>query len=214
MEINEHVVVDLYLRGESLNSIAKVYRTYPITISRILTKHNIDLRHDAKRKGSLYVKDGEKLLRWARKQGRLVTRQELAKVIGTKRLSTSYFDKYPELSQYVETRAQKELKGYYTKLYDWLNENRIPYKPNDRTILGGTSVDAVLIGKYYGVALQIIEKPTYVSRKAHTAKMTEKSQKAADAGIMIIFLTKDHFKDLSKVKELIDSCLTLRKDIY
>ena len=59
-----------------------------------------------RRSGEPYVQNGEKLIEWAKAQGRLVTKAELAEVIGTKRLSPSYFIKYPELSKYVVIHIQ------------------------------------------------------------------------------------------------------------
>ena len=114
----EEKIVNAYKNGQSMNSIAKEFSTYATTIRRILERHNVKLRHDFVKKGELYVKDGDKLIEWAKAQGRLVTKTELAKVIGKKRLSPSYFLKYPELGQYVEIDMQNELSEYYKKLYE------------------------------------------------------------------------------------------------
>lgn len=203
MKIETNAIIEAYENGQSINSIAKAFGTYPTSIRRILERNKIELRHDSRKKGELYVQDGEKLLEWAKAQGRLVTKAELADVIGKSRLSPSYFVKYPELGQYVETRTQKSLKSYIDKLYDWLKENNIPYKPNDRTALG-VSVDALLLGEYSNLAIQIIEKATSVSKKKHEKSMNQKIEKAEEAGIKLICLNKDHFKDLDKIKTLLD----------
>ena len=203
MKIETNAIIEAYENGQSINSIAKAFGTYPTSIRRILERNKIELRHDSRKKGELYVQDGEKLLEWAKAQGRLVTKAELADVIGKSRLSPSYFVKYPELGQYVETRTQKSLKSYIDKLYDWLKENNIPYKPTDRTALG-VSVDALLLGEYSNLAIQIIEKATSVSKKKHEKSMNQKIEKAEEAGIKLICLNKDHFKDLDKIKTLLD----------
>ena len=203
MKIETNAIIEAYENGQSINSIAKAFGTYPTSIRRILERNKIELRHDSRKKGELYVQDGEKLLEWAKAQGRLVTKAELADVIGKSRLSPSYFVKYPELGQYVETRTQKSLEIYINKLYNWLKENNIPYKPNDRTALG-VSVDALLLGEYSNLAIQIIEKATSVSKKKHEKSMNQKIEKAEEAGIKLICLNKDHFKDLDKIKTLLD----------
>ena len=59
-KVDTDVVVNAYKRGKSMNAIAKAFNTYPSYISRILKKNNVELRHDAKRAGTLYVSDGEK----------------------------------------------------------------------------------------------------------------------------------------------------------
>ena len=203
MKIETSAIIEAYKNGQSINSIAKAFGTYPTSVRRILERNKIELRHDSRKKGELYVEDGEKLLEWAKAQGRLVSKAELATVIGRSKLSPSYFIKYPELGQYVETRTQKSLKSYIDKLYDWLKENNIPYKPNDRTALG-VSVDALLLGEYSNLAIQIIEKATSVSKKKHEKSMNQKIEKAEETGIKLICLNKDHFKDLDKIKTLLD----------
>ena len=199
----EAKIIDAYNSGQSMNAIAKEFHTYPTSIRRILKRHNVKLRHDTRKKGELYVKDGEKLIEWAKAQGRLVTKEELAEVVGRKRLSPSYFLKYPELGQYVEIDIQNDLKEYYQKLYKWLKENNIPYKPNDRTKLKA-SVDALLLGEYSNIAIQISEKPRYVSKKKHKEAMQLKSLRAKETGITIIFLNKENFESLDNVKTLLD----------
>ena len=205
MKIETSAIIEAYKKGQSINSIANTFGTYPTSVRRILERNDIELRHDSRKKGELYVQNGEKLLEWAKAQGRLVTKAELANVIGKSRLSPSYFIKYPELGQYVETRAQKSLKAYVNKLYDWLKKNNIPYKPNDRTTLEGVSVDALLLGEYSNLAIHISERATYVSKKKHEENIKQKMERAEKAGIRIIFLNKDHFENLDDVKLLLDS---------
>lgn len=202
LKVSKEAVIRAYKEGQSMNSIAKMVGTYTSTVKRILEKHGVELRHDAKKEGSLYVKDGEKLIEWAKTQGRPVTRAELAAVIGRKRLSPSYFLKYPELGQYVIGDEQREFKEYYDKLYKWLQENDIPYKPNDRTKLK-VSVDALLLGDYTGIALQIVERPKCVSTKIHEGIMIQKLDRARDAGLTLICLNKEDFADLDKLKHLL-----------
>lgn len=192
--INTEEVIISYENGESMHSIAKRFGTYTITIKRILEKNNIKLRHDEKKNGQLYVKDGEKLIEWAKKQKRLVTRDELALLIGKKRLSPSYFIKYPELGKYVETRKQKGLKEYHSKLYDLLNRNNILYKPNDKTKLN-VIVDALLLGEYSGIAIHLLEKPKDMSKKRHTEQIREKIQRAKKAGIILVLIEKEQIND-------------------
>ena len=197
-------MIDEYNKGLSMNEIARNHNTYPTSVRRILKQNGVELRHDAVRKGSLIVQDGEKLIEWAKSQGRLVSRKELAKVLGKKRLSPSYFIKYPELGQYVITHEQKDVLEYSEKLYKWLKENNIPYKPNDRTKLG-LSVNALLLGEYTGIAIDIFIKPVYVSKRKHEEDTKSKMSKAKENDITIIFLNEEHFKNLDEIKELLDS---------
>lgn len=197
-------MIDEYNKGLSMNEIARNHNTYPTSVRRILEQNGVELRHDAVRKGSLIVQDGEKLIEWAKSQGRLVSRKELAKVLGKKRLSPSYFIKYPELGQYVITHEQKDVLEYSKKLYKWLKENNIPYKPNDRTKLG-LSVNALLLGEYTGIAIDIFIKPVYVSKRKHEEDTNTKMRKAKENGIVIIFLNEEHFKNLDEIKGLLDS---------
>lgn len=205
MKIETSAIIEAYEKGQSINSIARTFGTYPTSVRRILERNNVKLRHDSRKKGELYVQDGEKLLEWAKAQGRLVTKAELAAIIGKSKLSPSYFIKYPELGQYVETRTQKSLEIYINQLYNWLKENNIPYKPNDRTVLEGLSLDALLLGEYSNLALQISERATYVSKKKHEENIKQKLERAEKAGIRIIFLSKEHFENLDEVKLLLDS---------
>ena len=204
MKIETEAIIKAYEDGQSMNAIAKVYGTYPTSIKRVLERNHVKLRHDARVEGSLHVKDGEKLIEWAKAQGRLVTRTELAHVIGKKKLSPSYFIKYPELGQYVTIDAQNELQEYYKKLYEWLQKNNIPYKPNDRTKLKA-SVDALLLEEYSNLAICISEKPRSMSKKKYESNIKLKMKRAKEAGVIIIFLNKEHFEDLDSVKGLLDS---------
>lgn len=204
MKVDYEAVIKAYNNGESMNSIARAFGTYATSIKRILESNGVELRHDEKKEGSLYVKDGEKLIEWAKAQGRLVTKAELAEVIGRKKLSPSYFIKYPELGQYVISRENKELKEYSEKLYNWLRENNIPYKPNDRTKLH-VNIDALLLGEYSNLAIQIAERPYYVSKRNHEDNMKRKMRKAKEAGMIVVFLSKEHFENLDDIKGLLDS---------
>ena len=207
MKIETSAIIESYEKGQSINSIAKTFGTYPTSIKRVLEKNNIKLRHDSRKKGELYVQNGERLLKWAKAQDRLVTKSELAAVIGKSKLSPSYFIKYPELGQYIKTDMQYDLQDYYDKLYKWLQKNDILYKPNDRTKLK-VSVDALLLGKYSNLAICIAEKPKSVSKKRYENNMKTKTERAEKAGITIIFLDKKSFKNLDEIKELLN---TLKK---
>lgn len=197
-------IITEYNDGKSLNFIAHEFRTYPTTIARLLQKNNVKLRHDVVKKGRPYVKNGDKLIEWAKAQRRLVTKAELAAVAGIKKLTPSYFVKYPELGRYVVTRGYNESKELNEKLYDWLKKNNILYKPDDRTKLG-VSVSVLLLGEYSNIALQISEKATYVSKKKHEDNIKLKSDRAEKVGLKIIFLNKEQFKNLDEIKLLLDS---------
>lgn len=204
LKIHTEKLIQAYKDGESMNAIANVFGTHATTIKRILEKNNIELRHDRKKAGECYVQDGEKLIEWAKAQGRLVTKTELAEIVGRHRLSPSYFKKYPELNQYVKTYEQNELQDYYQQLYNWLQKNEIPYKPNDKQALG-VIVTALLSGQYTNMAIQIDIKPKCVSKKRYSDMMLQKLRKANEAGIVILFLKEEHFKDLNCIKGLLDS---------
>lgn len=204
MKIDNQAIIDAYKNGQSLNAIARAFGTYATTVKRVLEKNGVELRHDAITKGAIIVQDGEKLIEWAKSQGRPVTKSELAKVLGKKRLTPSYFIKYPELGKYVVRREQKDIEKYTEKLYQWLNDNHIQYKPNDRTKLK-VSVDALLLGKYSGLAIQIQEKPTCISTKKFEERIKLKMRRAKEADIVIVFLNKEHFEDLDSIKGLLDS---------
>ena len=207
MALDEMKIIDAYSKGQSMNSIAQDFHTYATTIKRILEKNNIELRHDCSKKGALYVKEGEKLIEWAKAQGRLVTKAELAEVLGRHRLSPSYFTKYPELGQYVTSDEKKEFHEYYQKLYNWLESHGIQYKRNDKTKLN-MSVDVLLLGTYSNIALQITERPKNLSTKIHNARLAKKSYRAREAGIRLIGLTKEHFdKDLDGLKDVLDKLI-------
>ena len=204
MKIDNQAIIDAYKNGQSLNAIARAFGTYATTVKRVLEKNGVELRHDAITKGAIIVQDGEKLIEWAKSQGRPVTKSELAKVLGKKRLTPSYFIKYPELGKYVVRREQKDIEKYTEKLYQWLNDNHIQYKPNDRTKLK-VSVDALLLGEYSGLAIQIQEKPTCISTKKFEERIKLKMRRAKEADIVIVFLNKEHFEDLDGIKGLLDS---------
>ena len=204
MKIDNQVIIDAYNNGQSMNAIARAFGTYPTTVKRVLEKNNVELRHDAATKGTVFVQDGEKLIEWAKAQGRLVTKAELAKQLGKTKLSPSYFIKYPELGKYVVRREQKELREYSQKLYEWLESNNISYKPNDRTKLG-VSVSALLLEDYSGLAIQIQEKPSCVSNRKYEEDTKLKMRRAKEADIVIVFLNKEHFEDLDSIKGLLDS---------
>ena len=204
MKIDNQAIIDAYKNGQSLNAIARAFGTYATTVKRVLEKNDVELRHDAVTKGAIIVQDGEKLIEWAKSQGRPVTKSELAKVLGKKRLTPSYFIKYPELGKYVVRREQKDIEKYTEKLYQWLNDNHIQYKPNDRTKLK-VSVDALLLGEYSGLAIQIQEKPTCISTKEFEERIKLKMRRAKEADIVIVFLNKEHFEDLDSIKGLLDS---------
>lgn len=201
---DDEKIIEAYRSGRSMNSIAREYDTYATTIKRVLISHEIEIRKDDKRKGALCVKDGEKLIEWAKAQGRQVTKAELADVLGRKRLSPSYFIKYPELGRYIVTDEQNEFEEYYTQLYEWLQKNGILYKTNDRTRLGVT-VDVLLLGDYEGIAIQLSDRPRNVSTKTHAKRMRMKSYNAAETGLKLVFLKTEHFKNLDEVKKLLDS---------
>ena len=203
MKIDNQAIIDAYKNGQSLNAIARAFGTYATTVKRVLEKNGVKLRHDAVTKGAIIVQDGEKLIEWAKSQGRPVTKSELAKVLGKKRLAPSYFIKYPELGKYVVRREQKDIEKYTEKLYQWLNDNHIQYKPNDRTKLK-VSVDALLLGEYSGLAIQIQEKPTCISTKKFEERIKLKMRRAKEADIVIVFLNKEHFEDLDGIKGLLD----------
>ena len=204
MKIDNQAIIDAYKNGQSLNAIARAFGTYATTVKRVLEKNGVELRHDAVTKGVIIVQDGEKLIEWAKSQGRPVTKSELAKVLGKKRLTPSYFIKYPELGKYVVRREQKDIEKYTEKLYQWLNDNHIQYKPNDRTKLK-VSVDALLLGEYSGLAIQIQEKPTCISTKKFEERIKLKMRRAKEADVVIVFLNKEHFEDLDSIKGLLDS---------
>ena len=204
MKIDNQAIIDAYKNGQSLNAIARAFGTYATTVKRVLEKNGVELRHDAVTKGAIIVQNGEKLIEWAKSQGRPVTKSELAKVLGKKRLTPSYFIKYPELGKYVVRREQKDMEKYTEKLYQWLNDNHIQYKPNDRTKLK-VSVDALLLGEYSGLAIQIQEKPTCISTKEFEERIKLKMRRAKEADIVIVFLNKEHFEDLDGIKGLLDS---------
>ena len=204
MKVDTKAIIDAYNKGESMNAIAKAFGTYPITVKRLLEKNEIELRHDVRQKGTLVVEDGEKLIEWAKAQGRLVTKKELAEAFGKSRISPSYFIKYPELGQYIKPRGQNDLKDYTDILYDWLRKNNIQFKPNDRTKLK-LSVDALLLGEYEGLAIQISIRPLYVSNTKHYERMKKILARAIEKKMYVLFLDKSHFENLDDLKTVLDN---------
>lgn len=204
MKLDSEKFIKAYNDGKSLTAIAKEFHTYATSVKRVLEREGIELRHDTKKAGEFYVRDGEKLIEWAKAQGRLVTKTELAQVIGRKRLSPSYFKKYPELGRYVTTRERNELQIYSQKLYDWLQKTGIQYKPNDRSKLN-MCVTALLLGEYEGLALQVHIKPKCVSKKQYEENVKTKVRKANKSGIYIIWLSEDRFEDLDSIIGLLNA---------
>ena len=200
--INVEKLIKDYQDGVSMNKLACAYSTYPTTIKRILEKNNIKLRHDSRKSGEFYVEDGEKLIKWAKAQGRLVTKEELAAIIGKARLSPSYFIKYPELGQYIATRGQKYITNYINELFNWLQKNNILYKPHDRKALGAY-VTALLLNEYENIALIIDIKPKNISKKIHNEIISKKIQKGKEKNLTLIYLNQKHFENLDCIKELL-----------
>lgn len=200
MKLNSEEIIKAYSEGKSLTTIAKEFHTYATSVKRVLERENIELRHDRKKVGELYVQNGEKLIEWAKAQGRPVSKSELAKIAGTKRLSPSYFEKYPELGQYIQPREQKDIQYYSRTLYTWLKQNGILYKPNDRTKLK-VSVTALLLGKYSNIILQIAIKPKHMSLKRYLEDMIGKKNRAHEQDMTILFLHKKDFEDLNCIKK-------------
>lgn len=207
--MNESEIIKLYKNGDSLNSIARKYNTYPTSIMRILIKNKIPLRHDTSDKNSPIDKNIEKVLEWAKAQNRFVSKAELAEIVGTKRLSPSYFEKCPELSKYIQSRENIELTYYAQKLYSWLQDNNIPYKPNDRTRLK-MAVSALLLGEYENIAIQINIKPKYTSRRKFEQDMEERLYRADKNNIYLLFLHESDFADLSKIKHMLDTIMSTK----
>lgn len=147
----------------------------------------------------------EKSLYFGQKHsGRLVTKTELAAVIGKKKLSPSYFIKYPELGRYVKSFESKTLSEYQVRLSKWLQENNIPYKPNDRTLIKAP-VDMALLGEYSNIALILSERPAGKSSARHMASLRSKYEKAEKAGVILIMVDRTKFEDLDKLKSTLDS---------
>lgn len=199
------MIISAYQDGQSLGKIAKSLGTYSTSIKRILEDNDIEIRPLARKKGKVYVENGEELLKWAKAQKRLVTKAELANIVGRKRLSPSYFKKYPELGQYVTTREQYSLQEYSTKLYTWLQKNDIPYKPGDRTVLHGLSIHALLLGDYANIGLLITEKAKCVSKKIHDDSLKRKLAKAKEVGLNLLLIDKSDLENPEIIKTMIDS---------
>ena len=205
-KIEPQGIIEAYENGQSLNAIARAFGTYPTTVRRILERNDIELRHDAMVKGSHTVlNDGEKLIEWAKAQGRLVTRKELAEVVGKTRLSPGYFQKYPELGQYVASYEQKDIQKYTEQLFTWLQKNDISYAPNDRSALEGIPVQAKLLNKYDGILITIDIKSVSISNARYKEMIRRRLKKANEKGLIMLFLKEEHFEDLDCIKGLLDS---------
>lgn len=203
--MDESKIIAEYEKGKSMTAIAKEYGTHATTVMRLLQKHRIKLRHDATRKGVLSVDKGDQLIEWAKAQGRPVTQQELAELIGRTRLSPSYFIKYPELGKYMKSRKRKELADHEQVLYNWLEKNHIPYKAKDRKTLNGTTVDALLLGDYSGTVLHLFIKPKYVSEKNFEERISAVIQKTTAKRIRLILLNEDQIKHLDGLKDVLNT---------
>lgn len=196
-------IIKAYENGQSMTSIAKDFNTYATSIKRILERYDVKLRHDSKRTKDIYDVNAQKLLEWVKTQDRLVTRAELAEVIGRDRLSPIYFEKYPELRKYVIKRGQNNLHMYSQKLYDWLQEKEIKYKANDRTKLK-MNITALLLEEYEGLALQINIKPSSISKKKYKEDTDLRIRKAKESDLFIIWLNEKHFENLDSILTLLN----------
>ena len=194
-KLNADYIIKQYNEGMSLNEIARRLHSYPMSISRVLERYGVTLRHDTYEKGSLHVEGGEELIEWAKAQGRLVTKTELAEVAGKHKLSPSYLEKYPELNKYIKTYSYIDVQDYYQRLYNWLDEHNIPYKPNDRTRLK-FSVTALLLESYSNIILHISKKPKYVSVKEHQESLEARRLRALSADIKIFFIDEEELTKL------------------
>ena len=205
-KIEPRGIIEAYENGQSLNSIARAFGTYPTTIKRILERNDIELRHDIDRKGSHNkLNDGDKLIEWAKTQDRLVTRKELAEILGKTRLSPGYFQKYPELGQYVASYEQKDITKFTTQLFNWLQKNEISYSPNDRSALEGIPVQAKLLEKYDGILIVIDIKSSAISNARYKEMIRRRLKKANEKGLIMLFLKEEHFDYLDSIKGLLDS---------
>ena len=179
-EADKPAIIEEYVNGMTMSSVARKYHTYPTTIRRLLKQHNIEVRDNVIRKGDVLLTDGDKLLEWAKAQGRLVTKAELGQI--------------------VRPYEQKELAPYIHQLYDWLKSNRVSYKPNDKHTLEGVAVHATLLGKYKNILVHIAIKPITVSRKNFITSMESKRKRAKEKDVEIIFLTARDFPDLKVLR--------------
>ena len=196
-------MIDMYNEGASLNAIARAYGTYATCVRRILLKHGVELRHDKTVKGESILTDGDELIEWAKAQGRYVTKAELAEHLGVTRLSPSYFKKYPELGKYIKGRGQKEFREDIEKLYKFLADNNIPYKPDDRTKLK-VSVTALLLGEYANIALQLTDKASCVSTNRYKYEMDLKKKRALEAGVRLVLISTKDLENLDDIKYTLD----------
>ena len=175
--MEECKIIEAYKAGKSMTAIAKEASTYTTSIRRILIRNNVELRHDGKKKGELYVEDGEKLIEWAKAQGRLVTRTELATVIGKSKLSPSYFEKYPELGKYVKGRINIQLQKYTEQVAEKILSINNTLEP---LIEENNSTFAIRVEHYH-----------YATKKKEEATEFYHIDKDATEGVRIIKELKD-----------------------
>ena len=181
---DDEKIIEAYKSGRSMNSIAREYDTYATTIKRVLVSHEVEIRKDDKRKGALCVKDGEKLIEWAKAQGRQVTKAELADVLGRKRLSPSYFIKYPELGRYIVTDEQNEFEEYYTQLYEWLQKNGILYKTNDMVVAIDCTHTFILHLAIVHICYKKYSHITIITKRKNNIKHFHKKIKPFNFGLL------------------------------
>lgn len=193
-------IINSYNSGESMNSIANRLSIHTINIQRLLVKNGIPLRHDARKKGSFIDLDGRRLLEWAKAQGRLVSKRELADYIGKTRLNPKYFEEYPELGQYVKGHERSEFREYYIQLYTWLQDHNISYKTNDKTLLNA-KVDVMLLGEYENVIIVITERAKSMCTRLYNERLDrlidriEIANIGRDNKIRMISLKKSDFEE-------------------
>lgn len=196
-------IIKKYKKGASLNALAREYKTYPITISRILEKKGIKLRHDKLVRGSVVNDRSSEILDIVTSVDYPLTEGEIAAQMGIKRLPPKYLKRCPEIGKYIAPRAQADLRRFYKILTRWLDNYGFDYKLNDRKALG-VSIDVLLLGKYNKVGILINIRPRYVSKKLYDSRMQEKLRRAKLNGIPMILLEYNDFPELSGLREEID----------
>lgn len=193
-------ILKLYGEGRSISYLGKKYNTHAMTISRILVNNRVPLRHDSRRyKTSRGVNVAEGI-RWAKLQPGPVSRKALAEHLGLKTIPDSYYKEYPELYRCITPTMSQELQPYANKLFLWLKDNHIPFKPYDRTKLKNGKIDALLLDEYSNIGLQIAVKPYVISKKEFETSIKHKRERAEKAGVILIFLTEEHFKNLKELR--------------
>lgn len=144
--------------------------------------------------------NGENLLKWVKSQGRLVSKQELAEYLGRTKINPKYFEKYPELGQYVKGYERGVFQEYYAQLYAWLQDHNILYKTNDKTLLNA-KIDVVLLGEYENTIIVITERAKSVCTRLHLERLNRLAERikivnaSRDKKIHMISLTKADFDD-------------------